>query len=180
MTGLCECGCGDPARIAERTHSREGVFKGEPLRFLRGHQTRVMRKHHPTLICAWCGEPFVVMPYRIKEGASYCSVTCSSAAKAGERHPNYKGGLCFSGGRWRVWCRDGTVVLYSRAVMAAKIGRLLRPDEIVHHENEDPSDDGEENLRIVTYAEHLELHRGGHDRSRVAERAQATRRARAA
>jgi hypothetical protein len=33
---LCECGCGQPTRIAKRT--RRGNKKGQPLRFLNGHQ----------------------------------------------------------------------------------------------------------------------------------------------
>lgn len=62
-------------------------------------------------------------------------------------------------GRWIIVCRDGTLLAYARGVMAAHIGRLLRSDEIVHHENEDNTDDRIENLRIVTRAEHIEIHR---------------------
>lgn len=40
------------------------------------------------------------------------------------------------------------------------LGRLLEPDEIVHHKNEDPSDNRPENLEVMTQAEHIRLHRG--------------------
>lgn len=38
---LCECGCGEPAPIAKITKSSRGVRKGDPQRFVAGHQTRV-------------------------------------------------------------------------------------------------------------------------------------------
>jgi hypothetical protein len=37
MTKLCECGCGRPTRISERSRRTLGHIKGQPLRFLRGH-----------------------------------------------------------------------------------------------------------------------------------------------
>ena len=40
---LCECGCGQPAPIAKRTHTRYGIFKGQPLRFVHGHHNRLPR-----------------------------------------------------------------------------------------------------------------------------------------
>lgn len=48
---------------------------------------------------------------------------------------------------------------YYRGVVAAEIGRLLTPEEIVHHVNGDVNDDRPENLRIVTRAEHMRIHR---------------------
>jgi DNA invertase Pin-like site-specific DNA recombinase len=42
--------------------------------------------------------------------------------------------------------------------MAAHIGRLPRTDELVHHINEDTTDDRIENLQIVTRAEHSRIH----------------------
>jgi DNA-directed RNA polymerase specialized sigma24 family protein len=43
-------------------------------------------------------------------------------------------------------------------VVAAREGRLLRPDELVHHVNEDPTDDRPENLEITTRADHARHH----------------------
>lgn len=62
-------------------------------------------------------------------------------------------------GRWLVVCRDGSSILYSRAVMACVRGRLLRSDEIVHHVNGDWTDDRSENLQVLTRAEHIAVHR---------------------
>lgn len=34
---LCECGCGQPAPIANHTRRALGHVKGQPIRFIRGH-----------------------------------------------------------------------------------------------------------------------------------------------
>lgn len=38
---LCECGCGQPTKIAPQTDKGKGWVKGQPKRFLLGHQGRV-------------------------------------------------------------------------------------------------------------------------------------------
>lgn len=38
--GLCQCGCGQRTNIASRTDRGWGHIRGEPIRFIRGHQTR--------------------------------------------------------------------------------------------------------------------------------------------
>lgn len=49
--GLCECGCGMKTELAKRTYRGRGVFKGEPMRFVSGHQYRMKRlKPRPTPI----------------------------------------------------------------------------------------------------------------------------------
>jgi hypothetical protein len=80
--------------------------------------------------------------------------------RSGTNNNRFNGGLCLrSDGRTVIHCRDGTLLMYYRGVMAAHIGRLLRSDEIVHHINEDPSDDRIENLVLTTRAEHIGTHR---------------------
>lgn len=36
---LCQCGCGETTRIATRTQSQIGQVKGQPLKFVHGHNT---------------------------------------------------------------------------------------------------------------------------------------------
>lgn len=112
------------------------------------------------ITCAGCGRTFVGQ-VRQDRPTRYCTISCASThtAKRGEENVRYNGGLCFHQGRWMICCRDGTVMLYSRGVMAAQIGRLLRSDEIVHHRNEQTDDDRPENLQIVSRAEHIAMHR---------------------
>ena len=37
---LCECGCGEPAPIADKNHTATGMIKGQPRRFIFGHHMR--------------------------------------------------------------------------------------------------------------------------------------------
>ena len=37
---LCECGCGRPAPVAQRTDRTRGYVRGEPMRFIIGHNKR--------------------------------------------------------------------------------------------------------------------------------------------
>lgn len=43
MSGLCECGCGQPTRIASVTDRSKGWVRGRPLRFALGHNLRGRR-----------------------------------------------------------------------------------------------------------------------------------------
>ena len=38
---LCECGCGLPTPIAKRTFGRLNIRKGEPFRFIHGHNAKL-------------------------------------------------------------------------------------------------------------------------------------------
>lgn len=40
MKGLCACGCGGPTVVSQYSCRREGRLRGEPLRFIRGHNAR--------------------------------------------------------------------------------------------------------------------------------------------
>jgi hypothetical protein len=44
---LCECGCGQPTKPASRNRERLGWVKGEPLRFINGHnKTNITTEGH--------------------------------------------------------------------------------------------------------------------------------------
>lgn len=38
--GLCQCGCGEKTKVASRTNSTYGHIKGQPLRYILGHNNR--------------------------------------------------------------------------------------------------------------------------------------------
>lgn len=76
----------------------------------------------------------------------------------GAHNNRYNYGLSYNASkkRWRIYCRDGTVTFYSRAVMEAHLGRKLSPKEVVHHINGDTTDDRLENLQLFNgTGEHL-------------------------
>ncbi|GEM_PF-3776997 len=43
---LCECGCGKPAPIAKSSWKKRGFRKGQPMRFIPGHNAK-MQFNHP-------------------------------------------------------------------------------------------------------------------------------------
>jgi hypothetical protein len=107
-------------------------------------------------VCHGCGAEFDRGKHPHQR---FCTVLCSR--RRGAANNRFNGGLSFNRrlGRWVIACRDGSLMYFYRAVVAAEIGRLLRPDELVHHVNEDPTDDRSENLEIISRAAHMDLHR---------------------
>jgi hypothetical protein len=61
----------------------------------------------------------------------------------------------------------GRYIYEHRYVMEMKLGRLLRPGEIVHHINHDKTDNRKENLVVMTAREHA-IHHGRKFHSGVA------------
>jgi hypothetical protein len=52
-SGLCQCGCGQPAPIATRTVRSRGRVKGQPMRFIRGHNSGGMNRSGPRIEDRW-------------------------------------------------------------------------------------------------------------------------------
>jgi hypothetical protein len=42
--GLCECGCGKPAPLARQSDRTKGWVRGQPMKFISGHNIRQLRK----------------------------------------------------------------------------------------------------------------------------------------
>jgi hypothetical protein len=114
-----------------------------------------LRHRDRTAVCEWCGRSFKA---RSDSRGRFCSRQCSGAWRSGNRAANFNGGLSFSGGRWTIYCRDGTSLHFARGVMAAEFGRLLTKHEIVHHRDSDPTNDDVVNLAVLSRSEHARLH----------------------
>ncbi len=83
----------------------------------------------------------------------------------GKDHPRWKGGISYDN-RWgykRVYAPGrgrASLYTYEHVVIAEKkIGRLLNPDEHVHHINGNKKDNSPENLLVCNHSKHRHLHR---------------------
>ena len=74
MTGLCRCGCGRPAAVAQLTRRKLGHVKGEPVPYISGHNPKGQKKG--PLSPKWKGE-------RIVAGPGYAMVAASTDADTG-------------------------------------------------------------------------------------------------
>lgn len=90
-------------------------------------------------------------------------------SKIGSHNSHWKGGVrSMTGGRVLIY--QGTepfgeggklrpkYKLRYRLQMEAQLGRELRTDELVHHKNENPTDDEPENLEKLSASQHMRLH----------------------
>lgn len=68
---LCDCGCGEPAPIAARNRKAIGHVKGEPLRFIDGHQGRGLGAERRARIAA---------ELTTLESSGLCECGCGEAA----------------------------------------------------------------------------------------------------
>lgn len=81
--GYCHCGCGNKTSIAPRNWKSQGIKKGNPMKFIHGHNTpwnkgkRYSMKH----------------PRQFKKGQVPWNKGKTHEAIRGERHYNWKGGI---------------------------------------------------------------------------------------
>lgn len=133
-----------------------------------------MAKPHPYMPpnCFWncevCGKPnegYLTPSCKAKWPPRFCNRTCAGVWRKGEKHGKWKGGRLQHDGYWYCIAKDHPYanargyVLEHRLVMEAHIGRLLNPIEVVHHEDEDPSNNEIGNLRLFpNQSEHKKYH----------------------
>ena len=163
----CECGCGGLAPLAVQTVRKRGYVKGQPMRFIRGHQ-------------AWLvGEILRGIPRtedvrrKISEHHKAAGIRPSFEAsskgakgKFREQSGSWRGGTTISpnGYRWiyrpeQLRAHSNGYVYEHIIVAEEKLGRSLLPGERVHHCDGDRLNNAPDNLEVfASQAEHLHQH----------------------
>ena len=57
--GLCQCGCGQPAPVAKRNDATHNMVKGQPCRYIKGHQPNQWPRKRSTVQKAVVQEVYV-------------------------------------------------------------------------------------------------------------------------
>lgn len=161
---FCNSKCSGKARLGENHPNFTGG------RFV-GKKSDPKRQVPPNthFNCKACGKDvsIYVSPSRKSDRTfEYCSRHCSGTGKRKESHPRWSGGRYQdSEGYWYVTkpehpaANSSGRVFEHRLVMEAHIGRLLSDEEVIHHRNDDPSDNRIENLQLfANHSEHKKYH----------------------
>lgn len=143
MDSVCDCGCGESVDKANRLIDPGGDRPYPP--------------PNPGGLCmCGCGEPTPLAKQtrrsdRIEKGQHLRFVVGHARRGTGTAR------LDRSTNRYRVHSGGKRTYRY-RLVAEQMLGRPLRSDEVVHHINDDPTDDRPENLRVMTREDHTVLH----------------------
>jgi len=118
----------------------------------------IQQNKHMVVICSSCGAKLDVLKSRFKNKKNcFCDNNCRlSYFKLNPQ--NRKKGYWYENG-YRVLSISGKPIKEHIFVMQNKIGRKLHKSEVVHHINQNRSDNRIENLQLLTRAEHQALHR---------------------
>lgn len=89
--GFCHCGCGQRTRISDRTESKRGYVKGEPLFYIIGHRPLMWK--NPTNHCATCGKAISSRGVRCRS----CAGSAWTMKYGALPDPPNPSGLCLCG-----------------------------------------------------------------------------------
>lgn len=107
--------------------------------------------------CSICGKPFISSRPGIHAKSIYCSYHChqiGEGRKGGKVVGDAKFGTGTSG-----WYLKRCGRHIHRTIMEEHIGRRLLSSEIVHHIDGNAHNNSIENLKLMSRAEHMSLHR---------------------
>jgi len=116
------------------------------------------RTHKYKKVCENCGKKFLGS----KKITRFCSGTCQNT---GRFNPTWKGGIKRDKGYVYLLVKNhprasAGYVSEHRLVMEKKLGRYLKPNELVYHKNGVKSDNRIENLEIIQVIKHPDFHTG--------------------
>lgn len=99
--------------------------------------------------CLNCGKEYKIKKSREKL-TKFCSYKCMNKFKSATKKK--MNGYIF-------WRENGKRIWEHRTIMEQFLGRKLSKNEIVHHKNNNRSDNRIENLQILNQSEHMNIHR---------------------
>jgi len=152
----CACGC--------RKLRLKYDSKGRERRYIHGH---AKKRDNPLIECACgCGATF---PEYDHNGYSRQYISGHAGIETrfqkghkiqiGEKHWNWKDGRHIDEmGYVKIRVGPGQYRREHRIVMEKKLGKPLKPTELIHHINENRADNQKENLKLMTRREHNEEH----------------------
>ena len=181
---LCECGCGQPAPIAKYSWWRRNYIKGQPVRFIVGHNAKLSHHGHPQF--DWSNLPTLYLDKKLSSGQIAKILGCSTSSVCyslkkldiprrtvhEQRQLYYQmtPRECRSAWRGGKHSQDGYILIYQpehplanssgyvfehRLVMEQKLGRYLLRSEKVHHINGIRNDNQHENLEVLSSSNHM-------------------------
>ena len=84
--GLCHCGCGQKTNIATQNHTSQGLVKGTPHRYCKGHGRFKESIYPPVGLCI-CREPNCQIPHGL------CHCGCGENTKYPRKQTDSQGSL---------------------------------------------------------------------------------------
>jgi|JI10StandDraft_1071094.scaffolds.fasta_scaffold375182_3 hypothetical protein len=117
--------------------------------------------------CFTCQKQYRRESWKVRGAHTFCSNSCRgvwTSTQTGANAARWAGGVKQDRGRTLIYKPDhhranakGYVYRYW-VVAEEKIGRELRPNEVVHHIDRDRGNDNPDNLEVMTRGEHTLLH----------------------
>lgn len=87
--GICQCGCGQPTPIAQKTRTSQDQIKGQPLKYLKGHCSP--QKRREACKKGWVTKRALPGPETGVEGAPLCKCGCGLLAPIAKQHRKERG-----------------------------------------------------------------------------------------
>lgn len=117
------------------------------------------------LKCKICGKEFE-LPLSQTVDRMYCSNECRWISQKGNGNPCWRGGERISGNGYVLiyspnhpFKNNGNCVYEHRLIMGKSLGRFLKEEEVVHHINNDKTDNRLRNLLLFSnQSEHMKHH----------------------
>ncbi len=132
------------------------------------NKNRVLKPnvHYDCIVCGKHVDRYVAPSSFCNNTFEFCSRTCKGKYQVGDKHPLWKGGTFSDGKGYRKvhaknhpFADNHGAIFEHRHIMEQSIGRLLNKSEVVHHINDNPSDNRIENLMLFkNQAEHKKFH----------------------